>query len=92
MIINENNMQHKYRILHIFEFDSARYHIYHINCYSYISSSERKRMSIVVKDSNNQLLIYTKGADSIIMSRLDSKLKLNKNFFLLEMKKKIEKI
>ena len=28
--------------------------------------SDRKRMSIIVKDSNNKIIVYTKGADSIL--------------------------
>jgi len=33
-------------------------------------SSDRKRMSVIVRDENNQIRLYTKGADSIIYERL----------------------
>lgn len=33
-------------------------------------NSARKRMSVIVKDNNNQIILYTKGADSIIYARL----------------------
>lgn len=29
-------------------------------------NSTRKRMSVIVKSENNQIILYTKGADSII--------------------------
>ena len=32
--VREKNKQLKYKILHIFEFDSTRYHIHPIHCYS----------------------------------------------------------
>jgi magnesium-transporting ATPase (P-type) len=37
-------------------------------------NSDRKRMSIIVRDpSDNHIKMYTKGADSIIKARLDSR-------------------
>lgn len=39
-------------------------------------NSDRKRMSVIVR-SGNQIKLYTKGADSIIKSRLSSDQKLN---------------
>lgn len=33
-------------------------------------NSTRKRMSVIVKTENNQILLYTKGADSIIQKRM----------------------
>jgi phospholipid-transporting ATPase len=33
-------------------------------------NSARKRMSVIVKDKENQIILYTKGADSIIYARL----------------------
>ena len=41
-------------------------------------------MSIVVKDPNNQLVIYTKGADSIIMDRLQSEIKFKSLIIILK--------
>ncbi|ORX47825.1 phospholipid-translocating P-type ATPase [Piromyces finnis] len=35
-------------------------------------SSDRKRMSIIVKDKNNQYTLYCKGADDVIMERLST--------------------
>ena len=38
-------------------------------------NSERKRMSILVRDPDDGLIkLYCKGADSVILERLDSKL------------------
>ncbi len=34
-------------------------------------NSTRKRMSIIVKNPDNQIVLYCKGADSIVMERLD---------------------
>lgn len=34
-------------------------------------NSTRKRMSIIVKTPDNQIVLYCKGADSLIMERLD---------------------
>lgn len=34
--------------------------------------SDRKRMSVIIRTSNNQIKLYCKGADSVIMSRLES--------------------
>lgn len=33
-------------------------------------NSERKRMSVIVKDSNNKIMLYCKGADNVIFERL----------------------
>jgi magnesium-transporting ATPase (P-type) len=32
--------------------------------------SQRKRMSVIIKDSDGQIKILTKGADSVMMHRL----------------------
>ena len=34
--------------------------------------SDRKRMSVIVRTPNNEIKLYCKGADSVIMSRLGS--------------------
>jgi magnesium-transporting ATPase (P-type) len=34
-------------------------------------SSERKRMSIIVKDEFGNHILYTKGADSVMLDRID---------------------
>ncbi|VDO69688.1 unnamed protein product [Heligmosomoides polygyrus] len=33
-------------------------------------TSERKRMSVILRDSSNRIKLYTKGADTVIMERL----------------------
>ncbi|VDL81336.1 unnamed protein product [Nippostrongylus brasiliensis] len=35
-------------------------------------TSDRKRMSVVVRDSTGQIKLFTKGADTVIMDRLES--------------------
>ena len=40
-------------------------------------NSTRKRMSVVVRAPDDRLLLYTKGADSVIYERLDAKHPLN---------------
>ena len=59
MIINFKGQEKKYKLLNILEFNSTR-----------------KRMSVIVEDCNgssghNDIYIMTKGADSIIIPRLD---------------------
>ena len=52
--IEMNGKRCKYERLHVIEF-----------------TSERKRMSVVLRDlSNNKIYLYTKGADDVIMSRI----------------------
>ena len=36
-------------------------------------NSDRKRMSVIIRDSNEKLILLCKGADSIIKERLDKK-------------------
>jgi len=55
IVINYKNQIFKYKLLHIFEFNS-----------------DRKRMSIVVRDENNTIRLICKGADSVISKLLDS--------------------
>ena len=43
-------------------------------------SSERKRMSIIVKDMNNNIKIYIKGADMEISKRLSKKSRYSENY------------
>lgn len=43
-------------------------------------TSTRKRMSVIVEDSNGEYLLLTKGADSIIKERLN----VNKSVYLFE--------
>jgi magnesium-transporting ATPase (P-type) len=51
-----NGHRQQYERLHVIEF-----------------TSERKRMSVLLRDlSNNKLLLYTKGADDVIMTRIKS--------------------
>eukprot|EP00347_Sterkiella_histriomuscorum_P010576 403375747 len=38
-------------------------------------SSSRQRMSVIVRDSQGQIVMYTKGADSIISQRLDKSIR-----------------
>lgn len=38
-------------------------------------SSARQRMSVIVRDSEGQIILFTKGADSIIMPRVDDKIR-----------------
>ena len=38
-------------------------------------SSARQRMSVIVRDSEGQIILFTKGADSIIMPRVDDKMR-----------------
>eukprot|EP00798_Chlamydomonas_sp_ICE-L_P016456 gene16456-22676_t len=45
-------------------------------------NSTRKRMSVIVRDSRGKLLLFCKGADTVIYARLDNKNPLN-----LELKK-----
>jgi P-type E1-E2 ATPase len=54
MTISYKNTIHKFKLLHVLEFNS-----------------KRKRMSVIVQDSKGQILLYCKGADSIIMKRMD---------------------
>ena len=42
-------------------------------------SSERKRMSIIIKDKNNIIKLYSKGADCEIIKRMSNYSKNNKN-------------
>jgi magnesium-transporting ATPase (P-type) len=44
----------KYKLLHLFEFNS-----------------NRKRMSVVIRDEEGRIKIICKGADSVIIKRLD---------------------
>ncbi|CAK5122369.1 unnamed protein product [Meloidogyne enterolobii] len=39
-------------------------------------TSDRKRMSVILKDKNNKIKLYCKGADNIIFDRLSSELNL----------------
>lgn len=62
IVINFRDKRVMYKLLNIFEF-----------------TSDRKRMSIVVRNlSNNQIEIITKGADSLIRPRLNTKSKDSK--------------
>ena len=47
-------------------------------------SSDRKRMSIIVKDKDDKIWLYCKGADNIIFSRSDKVLKNGKDVSFLE--------
>ena len=63
MTVRFKDVLYQYRLLHVLEFNSTR-----------------KRMSVILRDLQvNQIILYTKGADSIIEKRLkgsvDSKLK-----------------
>lgn len=46
--------------------DTKRYQLLHVLEFN----STRKRMSVILQDPNNQIILYTKGADSIIEKRL----------------------
>ena len=54
MIVSLGGREHKYRLLNILEFTSAR-----------------KRMSVILEDSQGKFLLLCKGADSIIEARLN---------------------
>jgi magnesium-transporting ATPase (P-type) len=54
VIVNFLGKEHRYRLLNILEFTSAR-----------------KRMSVIVQDSQGKFLLLCKGADSIIEARLN---------------------
>ena len=34
-------------------------------------SSKRKRMSVILRNENNEIILYSKGADSILLERID---------------------
>ena len=34
-------------------------------------SSKRKRMSVILRNENNEIILYSKGADSILLDRID---------------------
>lgn len=53
LIIDLAHEELKYKLLHVFEFNS-----------------DRKRMSVVVRNPQNKIMIVCKGADSIINARL----------------------
>ena len=43
-------------------------------------SSERKRMSVIIKNQKGKIILYTKGADSIIEKLLSNKSKISNEF------------
>ena len=60
----------KFEILQVLEFNSARLIIF----YKFISLFlNRKRQSVIVRSESNQIILYTKGADSVIEKRLKIK-------------------
>ena len=48
-----------------------KYKLYHVCEFD----STRKRMSVIVRDPNNKLLLMYKGADSVIIERMSLKSK-----------------
>lgn len=55
MKVSFDGQEYEYELIYVLEFNSTR-----------------KRMSVVLKDiANNKILLYTKGADSIILERLN---------------------
>ena len=50
-------------------------------------SSERMRSSIIIKDENNQIKLYMKGADTVILRKLD---KFSQNYILNTTKQHID--
>lgn len=54
IVVNYLGNIFKYKLLHIFEFNS-----------------DRKRMSVVLRDENKKIKLICKGADSVISKRLD---------------------
>jgi magnesium-transporting ATPase (P-type) len=50
-------------------------------------NSNRKRMSVIVRDEYDRLFVYTKGADSVIVTRLSEVIK---NIILIFRTKKIK--
>ena len=64
ILVQKGKIIHKYKLLHLLEFNSTR-----------------KRMSVIVKDEvEDKIILFTKGADSIIFERLSKK---NNEFFKL---------
>lgn len=41
-------------------------------------SSKRKRMSVIVRNKNNEIILYSKGADSVLIEKVNK----SKSFFL----------
>lgn len=73
--INENNeimiefqqKIYKFRLIYSFEFNSDRKRFIHFIFFSYLL---KKRQSIVIEDDQQNVILYCKGADSIIEKRL----------------------
>ena len=66
MKIRAREKELNYQVLNILEFSSDRY-ICLLLKMTYI---HRKRMSIIVRDQDNQVHLYCKGADSIMFERI----------------------
>ena len=47
-------------------------------------NSSRKRMSVIVQNEDNQIILYCKGADSIILDRMKKNeyISYKKNYFI----------
>jgi len=59
--IDEND-----NILVKFQGITRKYHLLHVLEFN----STRKRMSVIVKDEDSNILLFTKGADSVIAKRM----------------------
>lgn len=67
MLVSYKEEVFKYKILQVLEFNSSR--SFFLN-YIILPSHKRKRQSVIVQDSNKKIILYCKGADSIIEKRL----------------------
>ena len=62
MQISFKNQVHKFKLLQVLEFNSKRFPIPITP-----TNLVRKRMSVIVEDQKGQILLYCKGADSILL-------------------------
>ena len=69
MMVSYEGVIHKYKLLNVLEFNSSRFN-YFIFLYFYMFF--RKRQSVIVQDKDKKILLYCKGADSILEKRMKS--------------------
>lgn len=61
------------KITGIYCHNTYRYELLHVLEFN----STRKRQSVILRDEQNNILLYCKGADSIILDRIDKKMSEN---------------
>lgn len=70
MLVSYKNEVFKYKILQVLEFNSSRFFFMFFGKIIWFFL-KRKRQSVIVQDTNKKIILYCKGADSIIEKRLN---------------------